>query len=110
MPKAWRLAAGDGKGVRVSDLESMIRKIVRDELAKAKPANDDTASEHLGVREYAQRWRISATTVREAIRQGRLQHERVGRLIRIPASARISKARVDDVTARARLKLLGGGK
>lgn len=93
----------------MSDLEELIRKIVRDELAKAaKPANDET--EQLTVAEYARRWSISTSTVRAAIREGRLEHSRVGRAVRIPAGARIGRSAVDEITRKADLLLMRGGK
>jgi excisionase family DNA binding protein len=91
----------------VSDLEAMIRAIVRDELAKAKPPAND--GEHLTVAAYAARLSISERTVRDAIRDGRLDHARIGRAVRIPAGAKIAP-RVDAVTQRARLALLGSGR
>jgi excisionase family DNA binding protein len=92
----------------VSDLEEMVRKIVRDELAKqATPANDET--EQLTVAEYARRWSLGQSTVRAAIREGRLEHVRIGRAVRIPAAAKIGKD-VDATTERARLILMRGGK
>lgn len=88
----------------MSDLDAIIRAIVRDELAKReiKPAND----EHLTVAEYARRWSLSERTVRDAIRDGRLAHQRIGRAVRVPASAKI-EPRIDACTARARLTLIG---
>jgi excisionase family DNA binding protein len=86
------------------DLEQRIREIVREELAKAKPANDD--GDHLTVATYAARLAVSERTVRDAIRDGRLEHVRIGRAVRIPAAAKISP-RVEAATARARLALLG---
>lgn len=90
----------------MSDLEQLIRQIVRDELAKAKPAND-AALEYLTVAEYARRLSVSERTVRDAIREGRLEHERIGRAVRVPSAAHIER-RQDPATARARLVLLGG--
>ena len=92
----------------MSDLEQLIRKIVRDELAKAKPAND-AAPEYVTALEYARARSISERTVRDAIRDGRLEHVRIGRAVRIPAGATIGP-RVDAVTERARLALFGTGK
>jgi len=91
----------------MSDLESLIRSIVRDELAKVKPANDDDR-EFVTVAEYARRWSISQSTVRDACREKRLEHERVGRAVRIPAVAKIVREKADEVEARARLVLMGG--
>lgn len=92
----------------MSDLEDIIRRIVRDELgALKKPAND--APEAITVAEYARRYSISESTVRIAIREKRLEHVRIGRAVRVPSGARISPA-VRDATDRARLRLLGGGR
>jgi len=89
----------------VSDLEQTIRDIVRDELAKHRaPANDDS---HITVADYARRYSISERTVRDAIRDQRLEHQRIGRAVRITASAKI-EPRTEHATARARLTLLGG--
>lgn len=83
----------------------LVVEVVREELAKlhAKPANDQA----LTVAEYARRYSISERTVRDAIRDGRLDHLRIGRAVRIPTDAKIGP-RVDAVTARARLVLMGG--
>lgn len=72
----------------------------------ARPAND----EYLTVAEYARRYAISESTVRTAIREGRLEHTRIGRAVRVPAAAKIGASAPDSATERARLKLLGGGK
>lgn len=89
------------------DLEQLIRDAITAELDRRgiKPAND--ASEHLTVAAYAQRYSISERTVRDAIREGRLEHMRIGRAVRVVAGARIGP-RVDAVTERARLTLLKG--
>lgn len=91
----------------MSELEEMVRRIVRDELAKQKPANDST--EWLTVALYAKRWAISQSTVREAIREGRLEHERVGRAVRIVSTAKIGQAK-GGANEEAVLKLMRGGK
>jgi excisionase family DNA binding protein len=92
----------------VIDLEQLIRDAVAAELdargIKAKPAND---AEAITVAAYAQRYSISERTVRDAIRESRLEHVRIGRAVRIPPAAKIGP-RVDAATSRARLKLLGG--
>jgi excisionase family DNA binding protein len=94
----------------VSDLEDMIRKIVRDELAK-QPANED-APEYVTVAEYARARSISDGTVHTAIREKRLPSIKIGRARRVPAKVEIKPraASQDDATERARLVLLGGGK
>jgi excisionase family DNA binding protein len=89
------------------DLEQLIREAVARELdarGLTKPANDTDA---ITVAAYAARYSISERTVRDAIRDGRLEHVRIGRSVRIPSSAKIG-AHVDAETSRARLVLLGG--
>jgi excisionase family DNA binding protein len=90
----------------VTDIEQQIRDIVRDELAKQRPAAND--ADHLTVADYARRYSISERTVRDAVRDGRLEHVRIGRAVRVPASAKIERRAPDAATSRARLKLLGG--
>lgn len=87
----------------LDSLRAFVASVVRDELAKAKPANDA----HLTVAQYAQRYSISERTVRDAIRDRRLEHVRIGRSVRVPASAQIAP-RIDEVTQRARLMLMKG--
>jgi excisionase family DNA binding protein len=87
-------------------LRELVRQVVREELAQARPAND---GDHLTVAAYAARLSISERTVRDAIREGRLEHARIGRAVRIPAAAKIAP-RVDAATQRARLALLGSGR
>jgi len=67
----------------MSDLEQLIRAIVRDELAKRDPmpANDATA-EYLSVREAAELARVSVYTIRRWVRRGELtKHEAGSRLL-----------------------------
>lgn len=96
----------------MSDLEQLIRQIVRDvvrdELAKQKPAND-VAPDLVTVAEYARARSISESTVRQAIRDGRLAVERIGRAVRIPADATI-RAAATTANEQAVLKLMRGGK
>lgn len=91
----------------MSDIEAALRplvaKLVDEALAKREPANDVG---ELTVAAYCIRHSLSESTVRGAIRDERLEHHRIGRMIRIPADARIT-APVRDATARARLKLMG---
>lgn len=87
----------------MSDLETLIRQLVRDELAKRdiKPANDT----NITVADYARKYSLSQSTVRAAIRDNRLQHIRIGRAVRIPVDAKIgTPARA--TLSRARAKLL----
>lgn len=88
-------------------LELAVERIVRRVLAErdARPANDGAIT----VAEYAKRYAISESTVRAAIRERRLEVIRIGRAVRVPAAAVISKSAPGSATERARLKLLGGG-
>lgn len=71
---------GEG-GVWMSDLEDMVRKIVRDELAKVKPANDETTG-FMSVAEAAAFARVSVYTIRRWVKQGALtRHEAGTRII-----------------------------
>jgi excisionase family DNA binding protein len=93
-------------------LRAMIVAVVREVLAEHK--QPDAAPEYATVADYARRRQIAESTVRAAIRDGRLPALRIGRrAIRIPIAAEIGSlvnpARTADATARARLKLLGGG-
>lgn len=93
----------------MTDIEQTLRALVRDEVARALAEREQRA-ELVTVADYAKQWSLSQSTVREAIREGRLAVERVGRAVRVPADAKIDR-RVDrdDPTARARLRLLRGG-
>lgn len=88
------------------DLEQLIAEAVARELDRRgiKPANDDG---HLTVAAYAARYSISERTVRDAIREGRLEHTRIGRAVRIPSGSTIGP-RIDEATQSARLTLLKG--
>jgi len=88
-------------------LRELVRSILREELAAATPTTPD----HVTVAEYARARSISESTVRVAIREGRLEVVRIGRAVRVPRDAAIGKrAKAVTVTDRARLKLLGGGR
>lgn len=54
---------------------------------------------------YAAQHSLGNSTVRRAIREGRLAHEKIGRLVRIPADAVIANRRPDAVMARAERRL-----
>jgi excisionase family DNA binding protein len=89
------------------DLEQLIADAVARELDRRglKPAND--AGDHLTVAQYAARLSISERTVRDAVKDGRLEHVRIGRAVRIPSGSTIGP-RINAVTERARLTLLKG--
>ena len=72
----------------MTDLERTIRSIVRDELARARPAND--APRLVTIAAYAAARSISESTVRAAIRDGRLDGLRIGRAVRVRADQEIA--------------------
>jgi len=91
--------------------DDLVRAIVRDELAKAKPAND--GDEHVTVAQYAARYAISERTVRDAIRDNRLPSIRIGRAVRVPPHVRIAARAAPSANPtadRARLRLLRGAR
>ena len=61
----------------MTDLEELVRKIVRDELAKAKPAND-APSVYLSIAEAATHARVTPGTVRRWVRHGELTRHEAG--------------------------------
>lgn len=66
----------------MSDLEQLIRSIVRDELAKVQPANDISPAVYFSVKEAAAFARMSVYTIRRWIRRGELtKHEAGNRLL-----------------------------
>lgn len=85
-------------------MRALVVDVVREVLAEER-----RAPTHVTVAAFARRLSVSERTVRDAIREGRLEHVRIGRAVRIPADAKIAP-RIDEVTERARLKLLGGGR
>lgn len=92
----------------VTDFESQLRRLVVSIVGEVLAARDQRQEpRHVTVAEYARRLSVSERTVRDAIREGRLEHVRVGRAVRVPGDARI-QPRLEPATERARLKLLGG--
>jgi excisionase family DNA binding protein len=61
----------------VSDLESLIRSIVRDELARSQPANE-LPPEYLSTSEAASLARVSVYTIRRWVRAGELTRHQAG--------------------------------
>lgn len=59
----------------MTDLESIVRSIVRDELSRAAPAND---APYLTVAEAAAHARVSPGTVRRWVRAGELTRHEAG--------------------------------
>lgn len=90
-------------------LRPLVAELVREELARREPDAGGTPK-HVTVVEYATARSISASTVRAAIREGRLPTLRVGRAVRIRADVEIATR--SDVRSRAarRLGLIAGGR
>lgn len=65
----------------MTDLESLVRQIVRDELAKAKPANDD--GDYLTTAEAARIASVTPGTIRRWIREGELTRHEAGARVRV---------------------------
>lgn len=86
-----------------------IDDIIRAEVAAAVARALATARPSmLTVAEYAAHWKLSESTVRHAVAQGRLEVTRNGRAVRIAVDAQIS-SRPRDRRERSRLALLRGG-
>ena len=91
----------------MTNIEDHIRAIVRDELSRARPS---TAPALVTVAAYAASRSISPSTVRAAIREGRLDAERIGRAVRVSPTATIARkvpVRGDELRARRAARLLG---
>jgi len=92
-----------------AELRELVRAVVREELAAVKPL---APVELVTVAEYARRRSISTSTVRAAIREGRLDAQRIGRAVRIQADAAIGKPirtrGIAEAARRADLRLVGG--
>lgn len=69
-------------------LEQIVRRVLREELAAIAPK-----AGLVTVAAFAAARSISTSTVREAIRDGRLKATRIGRAVRVEASAEISEPR-----------------
>jgi excisionase family DNA binding protein len=89
-------------------LRDLVREVVREELAKRQTPS---GPELITAAEFARRRSISKSTVRAAIREGRLEVTRIGRAVRIAADAQIGRpggsARGAERREAARRKLLG---
>jgi excisionase family DNA binding protein len=71
-------------------LGEFIRGIVREELRRAlQERQQGNAFEHVTLKAYAARRSISVSTVRNAIREGRLPALKIGRAVRVRADAEI---------------------
>lgn len=98
----------------MTDFAEAIRLMVREEVERALAAKPSPAPDFVTVAEYARRRSISESTVRAAVREGRLPAERIGRAVRVPADVRIAPANARAVAAvtrdirSARILGLGG--
>jgi len=89
-------------------LEDVVRRVLREELDKrAAPTG------MLTVQQFADRNSLAASTVRNAIREGRLVAERHGRAVRIAAGSKIAPRRASNSNVLGRadkiLALVRGG-
>lgn len=89
-------------------LTDQVRAIVREELAAALAAvrtADQAAPELVTLTAYAKARSISVSTVRAAIRDGRLTAHRIGRAVRVRRDDEIARAdrpKADRTSAAAR--------
>ncbi len=67
-------------------IEDIVRRVVREELELAAAKR---AVAEITIAEYAATRSISITTVRDAIRDGRLPAKKYGHAVRVPADAEI---------------------
>lgn len=91
----------------MADIDSIISAKVAAEVARqlAANANATTAPELVTLAAYAQARSISVSTVRAAIRDGRLTAHRIGRAVRVRRDDEIARAdrpKVDRTAAAAR--------
>jgi excisionase family DNA binding protein len=94
----------------VSDFEQMIRSIVREELAKARPV---APIEFLSTTEAASVAKVAPGTVRRWVKTGRLTRHQAGRVLRVSRAElenmlRDGGARNDEQDPRAVAKKLLG--
>lgn len=80
-------------------IESVVRRVVREELAAVRAA---PADEMVTIETFARMRAISKSTVRAAIRGGRLQATRIGRAVRVRSDAQIGGIRSSRKLGRAR--------
>lgn len=96
------------------DIETVLRSLVREEVDRALAAKpkEPVAPTYVTIAEFANRRAISISTVRQAIREGRLPAKKLDRAVRIPATAEILRSRDSQTTEDAKraarsAKLLG---
>jgi excisionase family DNA binding protein len=86
-------------------IESVVRRVVREELAASRAA---PADEMVTIATFARMRAISKSTVRAAIREGRLQATRIGRAVRVRANAQIGEPMAGKDTPAARAARIFG--
>jgi len=93
----------DGRTL-VRELVALLREdaVLRRELAAAL-AGEQPSRAHVTIAEYARARSVSPSTVRAAIREGRLPSLRVGRAVRVPSDVEIANRTT-------RLGVLNGGR
>lgn len=98
----------------VDQMLEQFAELVATKLAEKLAGAKNTGAELVTIATYAAHRKISQSTVRQAIRDGRLTATRCGRAVRLAADAEISQAakpNQDKLAARsAKLRLIGGGK
>jgi hypothetical protein len=80
-------------------IEELIRKLVREELQlelAKQPASKPASS--VSIADYAKARSISVSTVRNAIRSGRLKAMKIGSAVRVPAGEEIGRPLVPPPT------------
>jgi excisionase family DNA binding protein len=93
-------------------LVDLVRRVVREELASERPSR----AELVTVQAFAAAHSISASTVRAAIRDGRLPAVKVGRAVRVRGDAEIGRpvtrnhAEAPAVRAERILKMVRNGR
>ncbi len=102
-------------GALEQEFAEIVRRVVREEVRAALSAGDGGSPRLVTVAQYAKARSISVSSVRAAIRDGRLDVRRIGRAIRIEMQADIrsradAPARADTEGRAARvLGLVAGG-
>ena len=93
-----------------AELERMLRQLVREEVSAAIGGAGPAPTRLITVQEYAATRSVSVSTVRTAIRAGRLKATRIGRAVRVSADAEIARAtKATTANARAAASLGLGG-
>lgn len=84
------------KGI-VEAIRQLVREEVRAELAKQPALQAAPASQYISIGEYAKARSISVSTVRNAIRDGRLPAMKIGTALRVLSDAEIGVSVVPAV-------------